>query len=304
MTENREKGGSDVNLNYLKYFIEICDSGSIAAAANALYISRQSLTSAINNLETELGGVRLLVRSSTGIETTRAGKFFYEKAKEQVALYESTLEQLHQFDRRSMISIGAPLFCISEESMKSILAFEKKHLPIMLQCQDMTYRHSRQRLLNGTLNVGMVYRSASDSKFFRYFPICDADFCILGRADSAIASMEEVHFSDLKGACMLFVYGLEYISREPEKEIIDNNITIQCIPRNQSVLISSLKAGKGYHILPRLFTGMLLSDGIVSRPFVMFNRKQQLCFACLRDAEKPVIELGRHAAQVLAQINR
>ena len=50
-----------MELRQLKYFLTIADKRSIVGAANALYISRQAVSKAISQLESELG-VDLFVR--------------------------------------------------------------------------------------------------------------------------------------------------------------------------------------------------------------------------------------------------
>ena len=46
----------------LTYFLKICETGSIARAADALFISQQALSKALDSLEQELG-VPLFIRS-------------------------------------------------------------------------------------------------------------------------------------------------------------------------------------------------------------------------------------------------
>jgi len=288
-----------MNTIYFKYFIEVCDCGSIAAAANELYISRQSLTTAINNLESELGNVKLLVRKSSGVEMTAAGKFFYQWAKEQLSALQLTMEQLKQIEKSNILKMGAPLFCIDENHMKEIISFEESNPPFVIECNDMTYRHSRKSLLDGSLDVGLVYRNANDKQDFEYCPVAPADFCILARSDHPVARLEQVEFSHLEGTTLLFVYGLKHLSPEFEKQIIQNNITINCIPRNRAMLVSSLKAGKGLHVLPRLFVGTLESEEIVSRPFKLYSPLKHFSVAYLKDSTGQVAALARHVAKVL-----
>ena len=44
-----------MNINHIRYFEEVCKTGSVTKAANECYISQPSITSAINSLEKELG---------------------------------------------------------------------------------------------------------------------------------------------------------------------------------------------------------------------------------------------------------
>lgn len=65
----------------IRYFIRICEAGSIAKAAEQLHLSQQGLSLSIRRLERELQYV-LFSRKSTGVELTEEGKLFYSEATE------------------------------------------------------------------------------------------------------------------------------------------------------------------------------------------------------------------------------
>ncbi len=62
-----------MNINQLVYFREICDAGSISAAAERLFVARPSLSASMAALERELGAT-LLVRGKGGVVPTEAGE--------------------------------------------------------------------------------------------------------------------------------------------------------------------------------------------------------------------------------------
>lgn len=66
-----------MNTDKLEYFRCVCEVGSIAAAAERLFIARPSLSAAIGGLEHELG-VRLLHRSKEGVRPTESGQLLLE----------------------------------------------------------------------------------------------------------------------------------------------------------------------------------------------------------------------------------
>ena len=68
-----------MNYNYLRYFSVLAQVEHYTLAAARLGISQPSLSSAIHNLETELGGVRLFEKVGRNIRLTEEGRFFQEK---------------------------------------------------------------------------------------------------------------------------------------------------------------------------------------------------------------------------------
>lgn len=64
----------------LTYFIEVAATGNISRAAERLGISQPSLSLAVKRLEESLG-VELLIRGKSGVNLTRAGEQFVNKAR-------------------------------------------------------------------------------------------------------------------------------------------------------------------------------------------------------------------------------
>ena len=68
-----------MNYNYLRYFSVLAQVEHYTLAAARLGISQPSLSSAIHNLETELGGVKLFEKVGRNIRLTKEGRYFHEK---------------------------------------------------------------------------------------------------------------------------------------------------------------------------------------------------------------------------------
>lgn len=68
-----------MELRQLRYFAAVAEAGSFTAAATVLHLSQPPLSVAIGKLESELG-VRLLERSSRGVEPTSAGRHLLDGA--------------------------------------------------------------------------------------------------------------------------------------------------------------------------------------------------------------------------------
>ncbi len=68
-----------MNYNYLRYFSVLAQVEHYTLAAARLGISQPSLSSAIHNLETELGGVKLFEKVGRNIRLTEEGRYYQEK---------------------------------------------------------------------------------------------------------------------------------------------------------------------------------------------------------------------------------
>jgi Transcriptional regulator len=81
-----------VTLQQLNYVIAISETGSLNKAAELLYISQPSLTSAVKELENELG-IIIFHRSGKGVSLTNDGTEFLLRARQLYQQYESILEK-------------------------------------------------------------------------------------------------------------------------------------------------------------------------------------------------------------------
>ena len=62
----------NMNIKHLSYVVEICRCGSINKAAQKLFLSQSGISTAVRELENELG-IRVLARSNRGVEFTPEG---------------------------------------------------------------------------------------------------------------------------------------------------------------------------------------------------------------------------------------
>lgn len=89
-----------MNYNYLRYFSVLAQVEHYTVAADRLGISQPSLSNAIHNLETELGGIKLFEKVGRNIRLTEAGRYYQERV--DVALRELNIASMTLRD--SMIS--------------------------------------------------------------------------------------------------------------------------------------------------------------------------------------------------------
>lgn len=104
-----------MTLQQLKYVVEIARCGSITKAAGQLYISQPSLSSAIMELENEIG-ITIFNRTNRGIKVTNEGAEFLGYAKqviEQTELLESRYSTIKQVKQNFSVSTQHYAFAVS-----------------------------------------------------------------------------------------------------------------------------------------------------------------------------------------------
>lgn len=88
-----------MELRQLRYFLSVADCRSFVSAANKLYITRQAVSKAVSQLETELN-VELFMRDSNGAFLTPAGVKFYDRIRSLVAELDQVRSEMQAYGNR------------------------------------------------------------------------------------------------------------------------------------------------------------------------------------------------------------
>lgn len=83
-----------MQIDTLRYFVELARAGSFYGAAKNVFISQQGLSKAMGSLEAELG-VKLLERENRGVRLTSSGEVLLEHAEKLLGEYSDTLKDLY-----------------------------------------------------------------------------------------------------------------------------------------------------------------------------------------------------------------
>lgn len=75
-TEGIDMRVSHLNFNHLYYFWHVCKEGSVVGAAEALYLTPQTITGQIKALEERLGG-KLFKRQGRGLVPSELGQLIF-----------------------------------------------------------------------------------------------------------------------------------------------------------------------------------------------------------------------------------
>lgn len=95
-----------MTLQQLKYAVTVAECGTISAAAEKLFISQPSLTTAIRELETEMG-VTIFSRTNRGVIVSREGEEFLGYARQilsQTQLLQERFSGREQGEKRFAVS--------------------------------------------------------------------------------------------------------------------------------------------------------------------------------------------------------
>ena len=99
-----------MELPELMAFVAVAEEGGILAASRRLHISQPALSQTVSSLERQLG-LKLLDRSSTGVQPTEAGAALLAEARAILARHEQALRRMAEFTTAGggVLRLGVPM---------------------------------------------------------------------------------------------------------------------------------------------------------------------------------------------------
>lgn len=227
-----------LNFNTLKYIVEVAKAGSVSKAGELFYMSQPHLSNTIRAAEKELG-TELFKRSSKGMELTKAGKEFVERAQ-------WLLCELQEFEEDFTNKPG--------ESLKMAVSITRSHQ--VIRCitdfinENSDKQHFRMNIketnpfqvmedvYNGSSNLGILHFADSQKDYFfhqfrlrgfTYTQNYNRTYLLLMSVDNPLARAPYIRKSMLENQISL-IYG-DYESPSVPYQLSENRDDIYISPK-------------------------------------------------------------------------
>ena len=264
-----------MTLTQLRYVAKVAECGSITEAARQLYISQPSLSSAVRELEAELGIV-IFNRSARGISLTPDGSEFLSYAR-QILEQTELVEQRYAHARPSK-----RLFAISSQHYAFVVnAFVRLLESVEADEYEMTLRESRtyeiiEDVAGYRSELGVLYLSSFNEKVLRklmrenhlsYTPLFDARPHVFVSTNHPLARAASVTLADLdaypylcyeQGTHNSLYFSEELLPFESHRKTI--------VLTDRATLFNLLRGVNGYTISSGVLNSDLNGDDIASVP--------------------------------------
>lgn len=270
-----------MTLQQLKYMIKVVECGSITEAAKNLFITQPSLSSAIKELEKELG-MELFNRSAKGIALTTGGAEFLSYAR-QVTEQMELLEQRYQGKpmSRQQCSVSTQHYAFS------VNAFVELVKECRSEEYEFTLRETRtydiiQDVSNLRSEIGILYLNQFNQSVIlkllkerrlEFNPLFEARPHVFVSAKNPLAAKERVTLEDLENyPCLSFEQG-EFNSFYFSEEILSTVYHKKSIHVSDRATLFNLLIGlDGYTICTGILSADLNGSDIVSVPLMAEDR--------------------------------
>lgn len=263
-----------MTLQQLRYIIEVARYGSISEAAEKLFVTQPSITTAIRNIENEFD-IEIFSRSAKGVEITNEGEAFLCYAKQ--VLEQEELMREHFFGKngtkRTIFSIASQHYSfVTKAFCKTLEKIDAKSYAIDLvetQTHDVI-----NNVASGKSELGILYFNQNnetvlnriiESSDVESLEVATLKIYVLMAADHPGAGCDPVSLDDLSG----YPY-IVYLQGGNSNYFAEKMIDRMRFPKNilvndRATLEDLLRYSNSFTVGPRILADECQDKNIVAR---------------------------------------
>ncbi len=195
-----------MNIQYLKYALEVAKQKSISKASRALYMGQPNLSRAIKELEDELG-ITIFERNSKGIIPTPDGEEFLQYAK-RILLQIDEVEEIYRVGKRkkSHFSACVPRAGYTAYAFAELSKSIDTNNPAEIFYKETNSMRTINSVLKGDYNLGIIRYQTTFEKYFESLfleknlvseTITEFSYVLAMSANNPLASKADIQPEDL-----------------------------------------------------------------------------------------------------------
>ena len=264
-----------MTIQQVLYALTIEEYGSMNKAAEKLYIVQPTLTSAIQELENEIG-ITIFMRTNKGVIVTPEGAEFLEDIRGFYRQYDIVMQKYKEegsYKRKFGVSTQHYTFAV-----RAFVDMAKEY--DMNQFDFALRETTTQNIIHdvSTLKseIGVLYISEHNRKVMtklfiensvEFHPLIKCRAFVYLWKEHPLAKMESISFENLKNyPCVSFEQGenSEFLA----EEILSENIYPQTLRvTDRSTMLNLVRAMNGYTLCSGIIWGDLNGDGYIVVPY-------------------------------------
>ena len=262
-----------MTIQQLNYAITIAEIGSLNKAAEVLYVSQPSLTSAVKKLEKELG-ITIFNRSGRGVSLTADGAEFILYARQVYNQYEALMDKYgkaHTLKKKFGVSTQHYSFAVKAfvELVKDFDTSEYEFAIRETKTRDVIYDVANMRSEVGILYLSDFNRAAItkllNTASLEFHHLIDCRAYVYLWSGHPLAKRDEIRFDELKDyPCLSFEQG-DASSFYFAEEILSTKDYTRIIKANDRATMLNLMIGlNGYTLCSGIICEELNGDDYVA----------------------------------------
>ncbi len=277
-----------MNIQNLKMFLKIVESGSISKAAEQMNISQSALSQQLRVMEQEIGSL-LFERNYSGVIPTEAGSIVYQRAIEMVTSYDRMFLDIANAQNQNKIIHIIANPCVYSYALPCTMFHVKNSYPqYTLQMEVMSSSQIEDKIAKGYADMGIIIgkprnKSLSSKKVFS-----DRFFLVAGEK---MEIPESVSCEDLYRYPLLML-----VKTQKTRQLIDKVLSQNGIQINRLHIPYTLESTESIKL------SAINGFGLAFLPYMAM--KKELYYKQLRIIDCPCLEFEngyysiRHTSQV------
>lgn len=288
-----------MNIEQLKYIVEISNAGSLKTAAQKLNISLPALSQSVTKLENELS-ITIFHRSRKGTHPTGEGKILIQKANEVLEKLQAFFDEAEKFTHTLKGELKIATFPGPLDLLADQITLYKKDFPFTkASIEEDNSQHIIEKVIKEEVDIGFILYTEEDiknNKNIRFHKLYNGCMVVAVNKKSPLANNSYITEKMLENQPIIlyndhsildFVQNLDVLEHKMEILFTTNNVeTIRyALERNTAINI-------GYDYAFKTITGLANNNSYVTLPFVD-TIKNNYYFGYIYPAHKGITQVTK-----------
>lgn len=196
---------NDLKLSQLRYFCEVCNTGSVTRAANNLHITQPSISAAIRNLETAYA-LTLFYREKGRLSLTREGSLLYERAKVLLGQADDLDSKLRALGTQRMpIRIGVSPMISIFLFLPIFNQFHRRHPEIALEMYEFGSLESIRQMQDHQIDMAIIIENSQAATDFLWMPLMETSLLYCVSRNHRLADARSVRIEELENERLIMM---------------------------------------------------------------------------------------------------
>lgn len=203
--QNGINSGGSMDINQLKYFLEVAKYNHFTIAADELCLSQSSLSKQIKSLEEELG-IKLFNRSTRNMCLTPFGKEFLEFSKKVLKECDGIDSKINEYKalENGRIRIGA-VSNMNQYGITSLIAsFQKNFSNVPIEIKQKKTKELFNLFKSGEIDVAFFTSGSMPDSSFDTYPIMQDELVLITDINSRFSDKEKASFSEISSENFIY----------------------------------------------------------------------------------------------------
>ena len=257
-----------MTLTQVLYALSVEKNLNFSAASRELFVSQPTLTTAVHELEAEIGQA-LFLRSNRGVVPTEAGRRFLGDARSILNQYQTLKDRYTGSGPRRSFAVSTQHFSFA---VKCFVSMVKALDPASYK---LAIRETRtldviRDVGSGVSNLGILYLSEFNRKYIvklldeaglDFTPITSCQACVYLHKDHPLAGRAALSLEDLAPyPCLSFDQGADSLFYLAEEILSDNEFERSIKVSDRSTVLNLMIGLNGYTLCPGVVCEELNGD--------------------------------------------